>query len=71
MKLYDDFICCQRKSGPNTVSSFELIPRSAGLEAETRNLKLDDLVKSQEIRHSCESRSPELIELTGFPLPRE
>jgi len=30
--------------------------------------KLDDLVKSQKSRHSCESRSPELLELTGFPL---
>jgi hypothetical protein len=29
----------------------------------------DDLIKSRESRHSCESRSPELHELTGFPLP--
>jgi len=29
----------------------------------------DELVKSQKSRHSCESRSPELPELTGFPLP--
>jgi hypothetical protein len=33
--------------------------------------KIDDLVKSQKSRHSCESRSPELRELTGFPLSRE
>ena len=33
--------------------------------------KIDDLVKSQKSRHSCESRSPELLELTGFPLSRE
>jgi hypothetical protein len=32
---------------------------------------LDVLVKSQKSRHSCESRSPELLELTGFPLSRE
>jgi len=32
-------------------------------------LIFDDLVKSRESRHSCESRSTELIELTGFPLP--
>jgi len=32
---------------------------------------LDELVKSQKSRHSCESRSPELLELTGFPLSRE
>jgi hypothetical protein len=32
---------------------------------------IDDLVKSQKSRHSCESRSPELLELTGFPLSRE
>ena len=31
----------------------------------------DDLVKSRKNRHSCESRSPELLEFTGFPLPRE
>jgi hypothetical protein len=31
----------------------------------------DEFVKSQKSRHSCESRSPELFELTGFPLPRE
>jgi len=29
----------------------------------------DDLIISRESRHSCESRSPELHELTGFPLP--
>ena len=33
--------------------------------------KLDDLLKSQKRRHSCEGRSPELLELTGFPLSRE
>jgi len=33
--------------------------------------KLDDLLKSQKRRHSCESRSPELLELTGFPLSRD
>jgi hypothetical protein len=35
------------------------------------DLKIDDLVKSQKSRHPCESRSPELLELTGFPLSRE
>jgi hypothetical protein len=30
----------------------------------------DGFVKSQESRHSCENRSPELLELTGFPLSR-
>jgi len=34
-------------------------------------MKVDDLVKSRKSRHSCESRSPELLELTGFPLSRE
>ncbi|MCJ7493589.1 MAG: hypothetical protein MUP68_05035, partial [Deltaproteobacteria bacterium] len=33
--------------------------------------EFDDLVKNQKSRHSCESRSPELVELTGFPLSRE
>ncbi len=32
-------------------------------------IKIDDLVKSHKSRHSCGSRSPELFELTGFPLP--
>jgi len=36
-----------------------------------RRFNFDDLVKSQKSRHSCESRSPELLELTGFPLSRE
>ena len=34
-------------------------------------IKSDDLVKSQKSRHSCESRSLELLEITGFPLSRE
>jgi len=33
--------------------------------------KSDGFAKSPESRHSCESRSPELFELTGFPLSRE
>jgi hypothetical protein len=36
-----------------------------------RLFKFDDLIKSQKSRHSCESKSPELLELTGFPLSRE
>jgi hypothetical protein len=31
----------------------------------------DDFTKSQKSRHSCESRSPALLELTGFPPSRE
>jgi len=38
---------------------------------DLKGSKFDDLVKSLESRHSCESRSPELPELTGFPLSRE
>jgi hypothetical protein len=34
-------------------------------------INFDEIVKTQKSRHSCESRSPELLELTGFPLSRE
>ena len=49
----------------------EPMSRPRMLEPEIKKLNYDDLVKSQESRHSCESRSPELPELTGFPLSRE
>jgi hypothetical protein len=34
-------------------------------------LKFDDFVKSQKSRRSREGGSPELLDLTGFPLSRE
>jgi len=34
-----------------------------------RQLIFDEIVKSQKRCLSCESRSPELFEITGFPLP--
>jgi hypothetical protein len=34
-------------------------------------IKTDGFVKSQKSRHSFKSRSPEIFELTGFPLSLE
>jgi hypothetical protein len=36
-----------------------------------RKFNFDGFVRSQKSGHSCKSRSPELLELTGFPLSRE
>ena len=45
----------------------------AGVRLEQKDLeaKVDDLVKSQQRRRSRVGGSPELLDLTGFPLSRE
>jgi hypothetical protein len=49
-------------------------PASAGVtiqETFYEIIKLDELVKSRKSRHSRVGGSPELFDLTGFPLSRE
>jgi hypothetical protein len=48
-----------------------LSPARGGNSTFYEIINFDDLVKSRESRHSCGSRSPELLELTGLPLSRK
>jgi hypothetical protein len=47
-------------------SRFHGNDRKTNLRTFYEIIKFDELVKSQKSRHSCESRSPELPELTGL-----
>ena len=48
-----------------------VIPAKAGVTNFYESIIFDGFVKSRKSRHSCEGRSPELLELTGFPLAPE